>query len=199
MKKSELKQLIRETVEEVRVISEANKIAAYLKSNPRLVKSLMAHGVLTEAEMGRRDFLKKMGMGLAGAGLTASGLKGATTGEGLPDMKRAYTALDSKWAQDAIMKEFNYDDTPSLRKAFMAELRKVFNIMEKSLKDVSSKSFGQAIAVRADAINDEAEQGRAHSDKNLENLELGLKRLVIRELERVQKDLYFALGEICGW
>ena len=75
MKKSELKQLIRETVEEVRIIGEANKIEEYLKSNPRLVKSLMAHGVLKEADMGRRDFLKKMGAGLAAGGLTAAGLK----------------------------------------------------------------------------------------------------------------------------
>ena len=96
MKKSELKQLIRETVEEVRVISEANKIAAYLKSNPRLVKSLMAHGVLTEADMGRRDFLKKMGMGLAAGGLTAAGMKAQTTASSAHRHTDLYRAISER-------------------------------------------------------------------------------------------------------
>jgi hypothetical protein len=88
MKKTELKQLIRETIEEVRIISEANKITEYLQSNPRLVESLMAHGVLSEADMGRRDFLKKLGMGLAGAGLTAAGLRGAESDREALDPKK---------------------------------------------------------------------------------------------------------------
>jgi hypothetical protein len=94
MKKSELKQLIRETVEEMRIISEANKITEYLRSNPRLVESLMTHGVLSEADMGRRDFLKKLGMGLAGAGLTAAGLRGAESDREPLDPKKVLEDSD---------------------------------------------------------------------------------------------------------
>ena len=73
MKKSELKALIREVVEEVQENKLAQMIKA-LENSPELVKMAQEKygSKLNEQDLTRRGFLKNLGLGLLGAGITAA-------------------------------------------------------------------------------------------------------------------------------